>query len=371
MCAGIAMSVGSCSGTPQVTPGNTGGASSGGNTANTGGSHAPLGGSSGHTGGSATATGGATPATGGAATATGGAVNCPTSLDYVGDSAWKHRLVVTAGAQYCGEQLEIRTLEQEFATKAKLTIAPGTYPLPETAGTYEFALPVCFDLGTRGVAPTFAGAGQLRTTRTTNPIVSYIDYTHQFNQPLTSADSSTWSFCRYISYWSMSGSEPAPDTLDGSVLFQWGDNGYNSGLQLCEGTSCDEWNDISFAACNPPFKLYRHTVTFQGGQVVLDVRIDGAVGVSAMPAAFVAAQGTLDGTAFAQTDYWKLVYSAPHHHFVRHFAVFFDAPISGACGLKVIDVDAYDRSLPEVDTIQCDLTNIAARTVTAATTQTP
>jgi hypothetical protein len=83
------------------------------------------------------------------------------------------------------------------------------------------------------------------------------------------------------------------------------------------------------------------------------------------------ARGTLDGTAFTQNDYWKLVYSAPHHHFTRNFAVLFDAPINGACGLKVLDIDAYDRALPTVYTIQCDLSNIATRSVSAATSQLP
>jgi len=54
---------------------------------------------------------------------------------------------------------------------------------------------------------------------------------------------------------------------------------------------------------------------------------------STEPAMFVAATGTLDGTTFIQTDYWKLVYLPAHHHFVRNFAVLFEGASSGACGL--------------------------------------
>lgn len=63
------------------------------------------------------------------------------------------------------------------------------------------------------------------------------------------------------------------------------------------------------------------------------------------------------------------------------FAVFFDEPIGGACGLKVLEVvPAYseptpeptpDQTLPQLSTIECDLTNIAERTVTAAVTVSP
>jgi hypothetical protein len=115
--------------------------------------------------------------------------------------------------------------------------------------------------------------------------------------------------------------------------------------------------------------LQRHTITFAGGQIVLDVPITGAVGVTVMLAAFTRASGTLDGKAFTQTDYWKLVYSADHHHFTRNFAVLFDTPIGDACGLKVLNFwgSRYLAPLPDVSTIRCDLTSIAPLAVSSAT----
>jgi hypothetical protein len=119
--------------------------------------------------------------------------------------------------------------------------------------------------------------------------------------------------------------------------------------------------------------LQRHTIAFAGGQIVLDVRITGRVGGSVMLAAFTSASGTLDGTAFTQSDYWKLVYSADHHHFTRNFAVLFDAPIGDACGLKILNFwgNRAAAPLPEVSTIRCDLTTIAARATSSATLEWP
>lgn len=65
------------------------------------------------------------------------------------------------------------------------------------------------------------------------------------------------------------------------------------------------------------------------------------------------------------SDYYKLVYSAVHHHFLRRFAVIFDSPIGNACGLKVLDFDAYE-STATAYTIACDLTTIEERAVSEA-----
>jgi hypothetical protein len=43
-----------------------------------------------------------------------------------------------------------------------------------------------------------------------------------------------------------------------------------------------------------------------------------------------------------QRDYWKLVYNPAHHHFVRNFAVLFDSPIDGACGIQVTGLEPFD-----------------------------
>jgi hypothetical protein len=352
----------------------TGGAATGGS--NTGG--AGTGGTA--TGGTKTGSGGVTGvggSAGGTTAATGGvtAQACPNSSDYVGNAAWPDQLVVTSGATYCGAFKEIRNpnLEHEYAAKAKLTIVPGTYRLSNTAGTYDFSLPVCFERLAGVPVPSFAGAGQVKTIPSASTVSTYRSNGHTASQPLRSAASGTWSFSMRLSYWTWSGT-PAPPVLDGSVLDTYSTTGntpgYANQLELCDGTACDDqWEDVKFEACNPTtYPLNRHTITFDSEQVALDVRITGEVSVAEMIGAFTAASGTLDGTAFTQTDYWDLVYSADHHHFIRNFAVLFDAPIGGACGLKVLNFVGNNPggSLPEVNTINCDLSNIAARTVTNA-----
>jgi len=63
------------------------------------------------------------------------------------------------------------------------------------------------------------------------------------------------------------------------------------------------------------------------------------------------------------------VYRPDHHHFTRKFAVLFDTPIAGARGLKAEPVG--DTQAITVHTINCNLSNRAARAVTASTTENP
>ena len=312
------------------------------------------------------ATGGGAPEGG-----SGGTIepDCPDAADYVGDPSWPHRLEVTDGAEYCGAFDEMRNLDQEFAVKAKIRIAPGTYPLADTAGTYPFALPVCFEgkLGT--VMPSFAGAGEVEVLWSDNPLISYASYSHVFNQPLSAADTGTWSFQGHTSYWeTVDPPRPLPHPLDGTPLDAWGDTGHATELWLCEGVDCDQWDDVRFEACDADYPRQLNVVTFQGGEVTFELGITGGVGTEEMLSVFPRASGTLDGTPFSQSDYFKLVYSADHHHFVRNFAVLFDQPIGGACGLKVLDVIAHTPTspLPRASTIDCELTDLEERTVTDA-----
>jgi hypothetical protein len=347
----------------------TGGAGTGG--LGTGGTKPGTGGGVG-TGGVGTGGVGAggTPGTGGSV-----ARACPDSSSYVGSATWPDQLVVTAGAKYCGHFKEMRNLEQEYAAKAKLTIAAGSYALPSTAGTYPFALPVCFERRPGEPVPAFAGAGQAKATPYKSTFDTFASNGLAATQPISLAGSPAWIFSMRLSYFSYTGT-PQPPVLDGSHLChpssgEVGDTrpGYLNTLELCQGTECDLWQDVMFEACNPDYPAYRHTVTFAGGQIVLDVRITGEVGGSSMLSAFTSAAGTLDGKAFTQTDYWKLVYSADHHHFNRQLAVLFDAPIGDACGLKVLNFwgSRYLAPLPEFYTIRCDLTSIAALDVSDAT----
>jgi hypothetical protein len=320
--------------------------------------------------GGSVSTGGA--ATGGAQTATGGsgAQGCPDSSAYVGSNTWKQRLEVKAGADYCGGWNESRTLEQELAAKAKLHVAAGTYALPDTSGSYPFALPVCFEFPNGAAAPSFAGAGQITQTQSTS--APQVHYSDRIKQPLAPGSSTGWTFQGSLYLTSTVGTQPEPLVFDGSGLVV--SNITSQVLQLCTSEVCTHAAaDIGFDSCNPEsYRLSRSTVTFAGGQVVFDVRIAALPGGISESPMLVLASGTLDSVAFEQRDYWKLVYAATHHQFTRSFAVLFDSPANEACGIKVTTLDPYNGSqLPQVHTIHCDLSHIAERSVTAAATQPP
>jgi hypothetical protein len=106
----------------------------------------------------------------------------------------------------------------------------------------------------------------------------------------------------------------------------------------------------------------RHTVTFEGGEVALDLFIRAKPEYdtkSTAPALFASSSGMLNGKSFQQDQYFSLVYSPLQHHTNRNFAVFFDDPIEEACGLKIIDLDDSQAPPPAtVYTVNCDLSEI-------------
>jgi hypothetical protein len=301
------------------------------------------------------------------------AQGCPDSSAYIGNNTWQQQLEVKAGADYCAGWRESRTLEQELAAKAKLHIAAGKYALPDATGSYPFALPVCFEFPGGAAAPSFAGPGQITLTQSTRAPNVYI--TDRIKQPLSLGASTSWSFQGSLSLRSTVGVQPAPLVLDGSGLVgAFAENSTFQGLQLCSSEACaGAVSDLGFDSCNPEtYTLYRSTVTFDGGQAIFDVRIQSLPGGISESPVFVLATGTLDAVAFEQRDYWKLVYSASHHQFSRSFAVLFDSPINGACGIKVTSLDPYNGAQPpQVYTIHCDLSNIAQRSTTTVVTERP
>jgi hypothetical protein len=290
---------------------------------------------------------------------------CPSSADFVGSQSWLGKVQVTDSAEYCGTSREDRTLEQELAAKAKIRIAAGTYPLPDQAGTYSFAWPVCFEFPPGKEAPKFAGAGQVLLKRSAYTSDEFYRYTE--TQPVTSSQSTDLMFIGDLSDRTTPGAGLPPFVLDGrgpTLADTW-----DFVFMLCHGKDCTgTWDEVWFYSCGSDRdRLLRDTITFSGGQLVLELRI-GLANAGTEPSSFVLASGTLDGTTFEQRNYWKLVYRPDHHHFARHFAVLFDAPIAGACGLKA---EKVGDAAVSVHTINCDLSNLAARAVTTATTEKP
>ncbi len=133
-------------------------------------------------------------------------------------------------------------------------------------------------------------------------------------------------------------------------------------LWLCQDATCAPGQIVFFVSCAlQGLTSETHTIRFEGGEVQVTVAIDrkgGGLGTEA--GEFTRATGTFKGVTFNQADYFKLIYSPEHHHFVRHFGVLFDTPVDGACGLEVVNVgsSASDRRATRVFSVDCRLNRL-------------
>jgi len=130
-------------------------------------------------------------------------------------------------------------------------------------------------------------------------------------------------------------------------------------MYFCAGTE-DCGVALPLTSCSyETGRLHTHTLELAGGgELELSLRIGESL-ASTEPGAFTGATGSWGGQAFSQLDYFKLIYVPFHHHFQRNFIVLFDAPIGGACGLRVSNLDPFDLPAGEAATVDCDLQDIA------------
>jgi hypothetical protein len=287
----------------------------------------------------------------------GGWAWCPRAEDYVGSASWPHAVVATDSAIYCATFDESRTLREELDLKALLRVVPGRYPMPDVAGPVAFYLPVCLDFGD-GMPPARDGTGTVMHSQFT-----YMgNDSHQNNVRqsflVDGASREMQIDIRLVGPEGM----PATHTLDGSTNDVFGETVGSWTVVLCgTGEECYYPGARRFDSCDhATSSLHRHTLALFGGDpLVLELRI-GVSAASTEPGAFVRAAGTFRGTAFDQRDYFRLVYNPEHHHFSRDFAVFFDAPIDGACGLEIINLESFDSDFQpdQAFTIDCDLNRI-------------
>ncbi len=288
---------------------------------------------------------------------------CPSSDDYLGDSGWLQSVEVTGDALYCASFDESRSLEEEPEFKAMLRVIEGTYPLPHRDGLGSLTLPICLRMPEGQEVPVMDGTGNVDTNISSWQDTTY--YSHLLEQPMEDPTGATWWISATFRLEStVPGQQPAALLLDGSAAAPW--SGVGGEFSLCpdDAQSCSQGR--RFLSCNPTtYRLQRHSLNFDGGDIVLDVRMGESM-ASTEPAAFVRASGVLDGQSFDQDDYWKLIYNPSHHHFSRDFAVLFDAPIGSVCGLRVVNVDPWGDPPPaQVHTIDCQLGAIEERALTS------
>lgn len=278
--------------------------------------------------------------------------DCPTSSDFDDEATWPHTLEVTEEATYCATFSEFRTLKEELAKKALLRVAPGTYRLPATDSA-SLGLPLCIKAGANTPA-IGVGPGELRYQTTELGETSSTSY--GFDQAVT-LDAPAGSIEIQLQASHPSGQAPS-FVLDGSEVDLDSFDLYHS-IIWCEsaGEDCSE-NRIFDSCTHESSRLNLHQVETDAGSVSLELRI-GQSFASTEPGAFVRASGTYRGQSFEQTDYFKLVYRPSHHHFERNFAVLFDSPIEGACGLEVSGLEPFDSFVPdEAYAVNCELDRI-------------
>jgi len=263
--------------------------------------------------------------------------------EYVGDQGWTGQINVTEAATYCWPFDESLTLRESMARKSRIRLIPGTYPVPTVGEGLSMVLPFCVEFAPGVGGPSHSGQGTVRAG----------EWGFQYRQPMIFG--AAWEF--EMSQWA------STTTLDGT--------GSPGSMVLCE-SSCADWMDRRrFDSCTyDNVDRQIHTIGFEGGQIVLELRI-GMSMASTEPGIFFSATGTLDGKAFDVTDYWKLVYRPAHHHFSRHFAVLLDSLEFGTCSIMVENAvpwpDQPGAELPTVSLADCLLNVTKTKKVTSHT----
>jgi hypothetical protein len=288
---------------------------------------------------------------------------CPATSTYAGPSSGVPWSMAPVRSVYCGEANEGRTLLQEIAVKLQVAIASGAYFLPTTAGTAPLTLPLCA-VDDEGLLLSPAGAGEVQTWHSTFGSTTDI-WEWVVTQPLTDTDGVAWTAQLRINRTVPTGAPPESVAVDGSYVFDFENN---VGISVCRPDCAAPEEVRSFESCTfDGVDVQRHTVVFDGGDVVLDLPIGESLAATE-PAMFVRAAGTLDGETFVVDDYFDLVYHPAHHHFQRSFLVFFPAPLGQACGLSVVELDPFDpESLDVVSVVDCNGAPLGTRTVLSAT----
>lgn len=267
-------------------------------------------------------------------------------------------LQITASALYCGGSDEGRELSDERAAKVQLYLPPQTLSLPTETTEGAFTLPACLRAAPEAEGPRSSGPGTLSLRVDTYGSETWHELT--LTQPLEDSSGQTWTLT--LSSWGEG--SPAQVVVDGDYPDPFAGGGVT--LSACPGDCTDysAWRSLlscTFASEDSD----QHTFVFEGGELVLDLRIGQSM-ASTEPAMLVGARGTLDGVDFEQTDYWSLVYNPEHHHFSRDAQVWLPSPIGEVCALEVRAFDPWDEAPPTtVHALDCAGASLGERALSA------
>jgi hypothetical protein len=257
---------------------------------------------------------------------------CPGPELYSGDQEWTGTLEVSPDECLLVYSLEGLTIPDALSAKAIIRHAPGSYPLPNSAGDYTLRLPLCVFTEPDSPPLQVDATGQVTVETSGDAIWMYHD------QILVDDSGGEW-----LTEASISG--------EGGIL------GLNTAQLRHELSSTHLFlNTFRY------HERFRHTLNFSGGQLISDFFVNGRTPSSGL---LVRASGVLDGIAFEQASYWRLIASQYHHFWGADWAVLFDTPVGSACGLRV---EAGNPAYPEavsldtkVYTIDCDFSNLEER----------
>jgi hypothetical protein len=289
---------------------------------------------------------------------------CPDASAWIGDDTWPLKLTVAEDVTVCVLYNDTQDLKTNLARKARLTIRSGTYPLPDS-GEGTVLLPACVSRAD-GTGPSSVDAGTVSSSSFT-PVTGGTYYTSDIRQPMSGADDPR-DLEVIVRFHSPDGEPPEPVYYDGTVRDPFAETGVD--LVFCDGGYhedgyCNGTRSPLYTCMPGDSRVEQHTVGFDGGELTVVLRLESS-GDGTEPGAFVHAQGTLDGTAFVQDDYFKLLYHPEHHHFSRDFGVLFDAPIGSACGVAAYYVDPWEEApATVVKLIDCAVEPIEERAVTS------
>jgi hypothetical protein len=247
----------------------------------------------------------------------------------VGNPSWPARLTVSEGAVYCSRLPSAASLEEELASKAKLTIVPGVYEMPLADEAATFKVPICIAEQDRVVV---SDVGSIAHTVTGD--------THRFeiSQPL-SGESSTWVSNLRVT--APAGAHVSA-TLTGAAFLPSDATSFFQ--QRCSSVAACGGDSLVFLPCSSAnYSEYAHRVEFEDGWV--EFRVQRGPGAPATASsALVLATGSYRGTSFEQADFFGLVLRDAN---APQFAVVFAKAISDAGG---IEVDGFSVAPPEVGT---------------------
>jgi len=310
---------------------------------------------------------------------------CPGPEMYQGDDSWSWSLDVVATALYCGAVDEAGLSQpggdfiKERDRKAQLRLVPGTYPIPAPGSApHPVVLPLCYRSTDDSAPLLMSGTGSISVESDQiyvwNPETKLeTEVTrHRYTYTVAVSNQSQGSKDIAVRFETVNYHPGFPMTLE--VDGRWADSYLTEDEPTFTRINFDtQSSSRAFYPCRffeRPKRENLTTVVFEGGEIHLDMDIysDLPDSASTEPSAFVRAFGVFKDQSFDQEDYWKLIYSPAHHHFIQNWAALFDTPIDGACGIAVTGYDPWEQSgaLPKVASIDCEFNDLEVFEVASA-----